>query len=686
MLNSAVRLLAFAAFAFAFALWAGIDWISHPRAPVVHEPLPIAGTEHVLPYVALMGINGSAAANPWPSAFSISSFALTAITSLLAATLAAWLAWRSTRRPALRDLTLALTLGSVAVSWFWFTRPWAPPLVAGAQPVLDYVGVLAWCISGWALQNCFSVYPEPISRAWLDKADVFNEGRCARARRGDGIWRYWSWLPPERYGAYGRASATHLRGWRRFVRSRELLWLFSVAALTCILWRLFPYPDVATAWRAVACLGLAWAFVCALDPVFDFRVDPLLLFRRRAAGRFINAELTIREWCIGWRGLAVAALIGTAFTIGWQAGATRRTVASAALLLWGLVVVGNALNLLYVNWQSGNTEQRRAIAWIFLGTAGMLFVWMASVFLTSLAMLTTFKPFAAKQVSYLGQALDAEIALGPALIAFAFVLSLWCSILHRGSFDPALALRRGAGVAVLGIVLTALFVATEGAASSLIVTHLGMPTVSGPVIAGTVVALGFKPLRERVERGVERTMLRLLPPESVAAGERRVCAILFADLSGYTRLSETDEAEAMTLAAILHRQARAAASAHQGRVVKTIGDAVLCIFEEAPDALAATRELARGYRDEATRHALELLPLHSGLHVGEVTIARDGDVFGASVNLAARLQSLAGADELIATSSVSAAIVAAATPAEPLPARRFKNIAEPVDCLRLRLA
>ena len=71
---------------------------------------------------------------------------------------------------------------------------------------------------------------------------------------------------------------------------------------------------------------------------------------------------------------------------------------------------------------------------------------------------------------------------------------------------------------------------------------------------------------------------------------------------------------------------------------------------------------------------------------GEVTITRDGDVFGASVNLAAHLQSLAGADELIASSSVADAIAAAALAVEPLPARRFKNIAEPVDCLRLRLA
>ena len=74
----------------------------------------------------------------------------------------------------------------------------------------------------------------------------------------------------------------------------------------------------------------------------------------------------------------------------------------------------------------------------------------------------------------------------------------------------------GAGVVALGVVLTALFVAVEGAASSLIVTQLGMPSASGPIVAGTAVAIGFQPLRARVERGVQSAMLKLLPPEAVA--------------------------------------------------------------------------------------------------------------------------------------------------------------------------
>jgi class 3 adenylate cyclase len=267
----------------------------------------------------------------------------------------------------------------------------------------------------------------------------------------------------------------------------------------------------------------------------------------------------------------------------------------------------------------------------------------------------------------------------------AFVVSLWISILHRGLFDPALALRRGAGVVALGVVLTALFVAVEGAASSLIVTQLGMPSASGPIVAGTAVAIGFQPLRARVERGVQSAMLKLLPPEAVAEGERREQAVLFADLSGYSRLAESDETEALTLAAILHRHAHVVAAEQGGRVVKTIGDAVLCLFDDPAQAMAAAIALQQGYRDEAARRDLEPLPVHAGLHAGEVVIARGGDVFGANVNLAARLLNLAGADELVATQSVATAAVAVGLVVESLPARRFKNIAEPVDCLRIRL-
>jgi hypothetical protein len=281
------------------------------------------------------------------------------------------------------------------------------------------------------------------------------------------------------------------------------------------------------------------------------------------------------------------------------------------------VLLGHALSLLYLHWRHGPPEHRNSIGWIFLGTAGMASLWIAGIMIVGLFML--FRWHLVGDGGPASRSLQGAIALlGPPAIALTFVLSLWASILHRGSFDPGLALRRGAGYAVLGVVLTACFVAIEGALSSLVVVHLGMPSQSGPVLAGTAVALGFGPLRERVDRGVQRVMQRLLPPEAVAAGERRECAIVFSDLSGYTRLAEIDEEEAITLAAILHRNARTVADAHSGRVVKTIGDAVLCVYPDATAALAAisasalTAEALPGRRFKNTSEAVDCLRLRLG--------------------------------------------------------------------------
>ena len=144
MLNIVVRLLAFAALA--VAMWAGVSWAPHPQ-------LPSHADATQFPLVALMVFESSRGVGPWQSVFSMVAFALTAATMLLAAALAAWLAWRGTNRPALRDLTAALALGSMAVGWFWFLRPWSAPTFASALSALDYLFVLAWFIAGWAMQT-----------------------------------------------------------------------------------------------------------------------------------------------------------------------------------------------------------------------------------------------------------------------------------------------------------------------------------------------------------------------------------------------------------------------------------------------------------------------------------------------------------------------------------------------------
>lgn len=691
MVAIAVRLLAFVALL--LGIWAAGDWLATPRLPeAALDPDDKALPLQLFPLLALQ-ISNILRGGTLVVAYAI--YAISAGAIVLSVLLSAWLAWRGLQRTTVRYLVLALALGSLAVAYFWFFRELQPyrQMLSTARPVLDYVGMAAGLLALMSLVACFRSYPEPFARemARLD----FEAGsskrieQAARVRRGDGLWRFWSWLPSEHYGNHGRRQSPGLRGVARALRSRELIW---IVAFACIALAGFAWSPVmsdghpgfrAFFWSAVATLVLIF-----LDPTFGVRCEEMWLFRWMHESEhtsLFNFEMALHRFFGGPVGMAVAVAAACALTWFWHRDLAASAALTALLLVVTVLVLsGHALSMLYLNWRHGKPEHRHAIGWIFLGTAGMAALWMAALAIVGLFML--FRWHLVGDGGPTSRWLQGAIALaGPPLIALTFVAALWASIVHHGSFDPGMALRRGTGYAVLGIVMTALFVALEGALSSLVVVHLGMPSESGPVLAGTAVALGFGPLRQRVDRGVERVVQRLLPPESLAAGERREYAIAFSDLSGYTRLSEIDEAEAMTLAAILHRNARIAADRHGGRVVKTIGDAVMSVFPDASSGLSAVVALHGGYGAESAGRDSDALPIHSGLHVGEVVIAPDGDVFGASVNLAARLQTLAGPDDLVASSTMADAIAAAALTSESLPGRRFKNIAEPVDCLRVRL-
>jgi adenylate cyclase len=125
--------------------------------------------------------------------------------------------------------------------------------------------------------------------------------------------------------------------------------------------------------------------------------------------------------------------------------------------------------------------------------------------------------------------------------------------------------------------------------------------------------------------------------------ERRLVAILAADVEGYSRLMEADEVA--TLQALTQRRAILdnLVSASRGRIANTAGDSILAEFGSAVDAVKcaveAQVELAGANADvPLDRH----VNFRIGIHVGDVMI-KDGDLFGDGVNIAARLQTLARA-------------------------------------------
>ena len=125
--------------------------------------------------------------------------------------------------------------------------------------------------------------------------------------------------------------------------------------------------------------------------------------------------------------------------------------------------------------------------------------------------------------------------------------------------------------------------------------------------------------------------------------ERRLVALLAADVEGYSRLMGADEVA--TLQALTERRAilDGLISAHRGRIANTAGDSVLAEFVSVVDAVQcaveAQAELAKANLGlPAERH----VNIRIGIHVGDVMV-KGGDLFGDGVNIAARLQTLASA-------------------------------------------
>ncbi|MGE0747164.1 MAG: adenylate/guanylate cyclase domain-containing protein [Rhodospirillales bacterium] len=120
--------------------------------------------------------------------------------------------------------------------------------------------------------------------------------------------------------------------------------------------------------------------------------------------------------------------------------------------------------------------------------------------------------------------------------------------------------------------------------------------------------------------------------------QRRLAAIVAADLAGYSRMMAEDEGGTLErLRAVLDGVVEPAVAAFRGRIVKTTGDGFLAEYGSVTDAVHSAARIQRALAalDDAPRLAFRV-----GINVGDV-IERDGDIFGDGVNVAARLQTLA---------------------------------------------
>ena len=576
---------------------------------------------------------------PWSgySQFFSVTLGLMATTALAACALAAMLAIRVPDHISARRLAWALVGASFAAGYIYFVTAHAQyRAVIGWTPtspirlVWDLLAYSAGLLSPLLLARFFLSYPRTVlPDEWgAESLRYFKHARDAIQSQGN--WR--SWLYPSSLRTRMSKPSGKSR-WLNFTSDAEMAKKES---------RLVGAVQSS---KAVPVLIL-WAVLCAVLDGLDARqaasttsAGPTLLNGAKIAASILWIMMPILAWEIASKSLriyAVSAMPDDRRKVDWI---------KSTLFVGGVLVVCVQFG-----------------GWVFMG---FLASWLdgKDIFLPS--QILVFGPlFAAVQ-----------------LLALAFVVSLAFSIFYRGAIDPRLAARKITFFGVLGMAVAVLFVFFERIVAFKIIAFFNLSPETGALIAGGAVAATVAPIKNHAEKSINNFVGRFLPLETIIEGERRNVVIALSDLSGYTLLSSRDEKQAMLLAALLQRQAGKLTKVHGGRVVKSMGDAVMFAFDDAPTAAKVLAALHRDFAPAAEQFGLTALQVHSGAHMGEVTIAHDGDVYGQTVNIAARIQGGAAPGQIVVSETFAVSAKSAAY--RDLGPQKFKNVPEAISCLEL---
>ena len=169
--------------------------------------------------------------------------------------------------------------------------------------------------------------------------------------------------------------------------------------------------------------------------------------------------------------------------------------------------------------------------------------------------------------------------------------------------------------------------------------------------------------------------------------ERRLAAVLAADVAGYSRLMGADEEGTLArLKAVRKDLVDPTIASHRGRIVKTTGDGMLVEFASAVDAARSAIEVQRGMAERNADVPQQIrLEFRIGIHVGDIIID-ENDIFGDGVNIAARLEGIAEPGGLCISDDAQRQIRGKIDLAfDDMGPQVLKNIVEPMRSWRLLL-
>ena len=174
----------------------------------------------------------------------------------------------------------------------------------------------------------------------------------------------------------------------------------------------------------------------------------------------------------------------------------------------------------------------------------------------------------------------------------------------------------------------------------------------------------------------------------MARDQRRLAAIVSADVAGYSRLMGLDESRTLaTLKAHRRELIDPKIAEYGGRIVKTTGDGLLLEFPSVVEAVRCAVDVQRGMAERnAEVPSDQRIDFRIGINVGDIIL--DGeDIYGDGVNVAARLQALAEPGGICVSKVVRDQVLDKLSFAfDELGAQQVKNIARPVDVYRIDLA
>ena len=176
-----------------------------------------------------------------------------------------------------------------------------------------------------------------------------------------------------------------------------------------------------------------------------------------------------------------------------------------------------------------------------------------------------------------------------------------------------------------------------------------------------------------------------MPSERV---ERRLAAVLAADVAAYSRLMGRDEERTLAQLKTLRKTlVDPGIATHRGRIVKTSGDGMLVEFASAVDAARFAVEVQREMAQQNASVSPELrIELRIGIHVGDIIID-DNDIFGDGVNIAARLEGIAEPGGICISDDAHRQIRGKIDSVfDDIGEQALKNIAEPMRAWQIRLA